>query len=79
MSYRLLFAPDGVHWVNHKDNNVPLEKLSESINEARTFCMTNGFGKVKIINIRTKQVIWSSEEEVKNHPDCWIAQARTKK
>jgi hypothetical protein len=74
--YRILFAPDGRHVINDRAND--RTNPSEAVMAAREFCMINHQATAKVVNAETRFVIWDSEDEVKNHPDCWIAQARRK-
>ena len=59
MTYRILFAPDGKHWIDHKDNN--RKDPSEAVREARAHVLLNPFGKAKVINTQTKFVIYKTE------------------
>ena len=72
--YRIVFAVDGIHWIDHKDNDY--KDPAEAVMRAREFCCVNHLAKAQVVNAKTKFKIWDSEEEVKNHPDCMIAQSR---
>jgi len=74
--YRILFAPDGIHVIN--DNANDRSDPAKAVMAAREFCMINHQATAKVVNAKTGFVIWDSEEEVRNHPECWIAQARSK-
>lgn len=58
-TYRILFAPDGKHWIDDKTNN--RKNPVEAVQEARHFeAMTNKQARTKVINVKTKFVIYDS-------------------
>ena len=78
MVYRLIFSPDGKNWINDRANNYTEDAIHKAIFAGRQFCIINKFAKTKVINASTGFVIWDSEAEIENHPDCEIALARAR-
>ena len=72
--YRILFAPDGHHYVDSPDND--REDPAEAIQEARDLLTLNTNGECKLVNTLTKFEIWDSRKERKDYPECVIQLAR---
>lgn len=60
--YRILFAPDGKHWVDDKANN--RKDPVAAVQEARIFeAVTSGQARTKVINAKTRFVIYDSSKQ----------------
>ena len=56
MTYRILFAPDGEHWVNDSVNN--RKDPSQAVLEINEFCYFDKFARAKLVNTKTGFVLY---------------------
>ena len=54
--YRILEAFDGIHWTDNKKNN--RKDPSLAVMEINQYASLNPFGKWKLVNVKTKQIIY---------------------
>jgi hypothetical protein len=57
--YRILEAPDGEHWIDSPKNN--RRDPSLAVIEAKEAVFFNPFSRVKVINAKTKTVIFETK------------------
>jgi len=58
MTYRILFSPDGVHWIDNASNN--RKDPTQAYHEARE---VEVLFPVRIVNVKTGQVIYETSKE----------------
>ena len=59
MTYRILFAPDGKHWIDDVKNN--RKDPSLAVMQVREFEFFNPFAKTKVINVKTGQAVYETK------------------
>ena len=59
MTYRIVFAPDGEHWINSSDNN--RSDASLAVLEINSSAALSPFSAFKLVNQKTGEVIYEKK------------------